>query len=102
MNFDKPPKFVRVTTDMKSGKTMDYRMRRTLPTKLDFHFFTRGSWHMVDSQNTYTRERLDELITQVKATLNPNHAHIKVSKGPYWVVTDKDGIVVRDWKSHAQ
>jgi hypothetical protein len=101
MNFDNPPKFVRVTTDLKTGKTMDYRMRRTLPTKLDFHFFTRGSWHLLDSKNSFSREQLDGLITQAKASLKSNY-NKHVYRGPYWVVTDTAGIVVVDWKSHAQ
>jgi hypothetical protein len=102
MNFEKPPKFVRVTTDIKSGKIMDYRMRRTLPTKLDFHFFTQGSWHMLDSQNLLPRQKIDELIQRAKLSLNPNHNRVRVSKGPYWVVTDSTGTVVNDWQSHAQ
>jgi hypothetical protein len=95
MNYEKPPKFIRVAIDHKTNSKVDYRMKRTIPLATDFHYFAASSWNLLESSNNFTDLRIKQLIDLSAELYNP----IKKGRGPYWVITDSTGAVVKDWKT---
>ena len=90
----KPPRQIFTSADATTQKRVDYRMKRTIPYKLDFHHWSYSplcQWNLKESANIFTEERIKELVAGIPQT--------KVGTLiPFWIITDHTGKVLHDWK----
>ena len=89
----KPPRQIFSSVDSANRK-VDYRMKRTIPQRLDFHHWSYSpacQWNLKESANIFTEERVKELVASIPQT----RAGTLI---PFWIITDHTGKVLLDWK----
>lgn len=90
----KPPLQIFTSMCATTKKKVDYKMKRTIPKKLDFHHWSYTplcQWNLKESSNLFTVEKIEELVANIPQT--------KVGTLiPFWIITDHTGKVLHDWQ----